>query len=433
MKTATMLGNASLSVAAGEEVTAEVLVRNGGDLVDQFSVDLIGETVAWTRAEPATVNLMPGGEATVTVVFAPPRSAEVLAGTYSFAIRVRSREDPERASVEEGRVEVEPFTALDAELLPTRRRARRRARYRLAVENAGNTPVRTEVEPFDPEDDQLDIRLDRTYFTVQPGTVALLKVRVRPYDRFLRGEPRNHPFELRVLNESDDDTEAVKPSVAKGLMIQERMLPTWVLPTLAVLTVLVIALATLWFTVVAPKVESIAAEHVQQGVDAANDAADAASDAADRANRDARELQASLSTAPAPPSPEPVDFRVATFADPVTDGSFQRFTFTAPPGQVLEIVDVLLQNPRGDVGFLRIGVGDEVLSEFGLANVTDESFSYANALRIEPGQPVVVSVNCVTPGTGSARCTPSVSFSGRSMVPPPSTSAAPDGGRRGTG
>ncbi|MGX7826383.1 COG1470 family protein [Actinokineospora sp. 24-640] len=426
MKTAIILGSASLSVAAGDEATCEIRVRNGGQVVDQFSVDLIGETVPWTRAEPATVNLMPGGEVTVALVFAPPKSSEVLAGTYAFAVRVRSREDPDSAVVEEGRIDVEPFTELDTELLPTRRRGRTRARYQLAVENAGNTPVRTEVEPFDPEDDQLDIRLNRTFFTVQPGTVALLKVRVKPYDRFLRGEPRNHPFELRVLRESDNDAAvAAEPMVAKGLMVQERMLPTWVLPILAVLALLAVALTTLWFAVVAPGVKSIANEQVQSGVSAANSAADAADAAAQRADGHAQEIQASLSAAPTPPAPQPLDFRVATFADPVTDGSFQRFTFTAPQGRVMQIVDVLLQNPRSDVGYLRIGVGDKVLSEFGLANFTDKSITYSNPLRVEPGRPVVISVNCVTPGAGSARCTPSVTFSGTTVAPPSSTRPAP--------
>jgi hypothetical protein len=415
MNSTTLLGNASLSVAPGEEATCELRVRNDGDVVDQFSVDLIGEAVAWTRAEPATVNLMPGGEATVVIVFAPPRDAEVLAGTYAFGVRVRSREIPEFSEVEEGHVEVEPFVEIDAELLPTRRRGRKKARYQLAVENAGNRAVPVEIEAFDPEDDQLDIRVGRTFFAVQPGTVALIKVRAKPFHRFLRGEPRHHPFELRVLRVPDEEQEPEEPLVVKGLMIQERLLPGWVLPVLAVLALGATALVALWYAVLAPSVKTIATEQVRQGVDQANSAAAAASQAAQQADGSAKELQASLSAAATttPPGPQPLDFRLAAFADPVTDGSFQRFTYTAPRGRAMEITDVILQNPRGDKGFLRIIVGDKVLREMGLANFTDLTYSYTNALRVEPNQPVVVAVNCVTPGTGSARCTPSVSFSGK--------------------
>ena len=57
--------------------------------------------------------------------------------------------------------------------------------------------------------------------------------------------------------------------------------------------------------------------------------------------------------------------------------------------------------------------GDKVVLETGLANYRDLDYHYVNALRVEPGQPVVVAVNCTTPGNGAKQCTPSVSFSGR--------------------
>lgn len=414
MNAFTQVGEPSLSVAAGAEATTELLLHNHGTVVDQFAVDVVGPARDWVTVAPSTVNLMPGGEATVTVRFAPPRSADVLADTYAYGVRMRSREYPEDSTVVEGHVEVQPFTAIDAELLPAKQRGSRKARYRLAVENAGNTPMRVEVEAIDPEDDQLRIRLDRSFFTVSPATVALLRVRVAPFDRFLRGDPRPHPFELRVLAESSDAVNVADPLLVKGVMIQERMLPKWVLPALALLSVVAVAFTALWFAVLAPTVETIASEQVAGQVSVANDAADAAAEAAAQAEQRDRAAQAKLSQAAAASranTPKPLDFRLATFADPVIDGSFQDFGFTAPGRKAMDISDVMMQNPRGDKGFLRISIGGKVLLETGLANFTDQTYSYSKGLHVAAGQQVVVSVNCLTPGAGSVRCSPAVSFS----------------------
>jgi hypothetical protein len=408
MNAFTQVGEPSLSVAAGAEVTTELLLHNEGSVVDQFVVDIVGPARDWVSAEPAIVNLMPGGEAVVTVRFAPPRSAEVVADAYPYGVRIRSREYPENSTVVEGHVEVEPFAAMDAELLPTKRRGSRKAKYRLAVENAGNTPVKVELDAVDPEDDQLRIRLDRNHFTVRPATVALLRVRVAPFDRFLRGDPRPHPFELRVVPESGE------PLVVKGLMTQERMLPKWVIPALAMLSVVAVALTVLWFAVLAPSVKSIATQQVSGQVDDAKKAANAANAAAAKADGSDRDAKAKLSQAAAASAanqPKPLDFRVATFADPATDGSYQTFSFTAPGRKAMDISDIMLQNPRADKGFLRIEIGGKVLLEAGLANFTDQTYSYSKGLHVAAGQQVVVAVNCVTPGTGSVRCSPAVSFS----------------------
>lgn len=420
MTVLTLLGNPSLTTDAGAEVTCDVLVRNESHVVDQFVIDIVGGTREWTTASPEFVNLMPGGEATVTVHFGPPRSPDVAAGTHPFGVRLRSREFPEESVVVEGHIEVAPFTAVDAELLPTKRRGSRKAKYQLAVENAGNTSVRLEVEAIDPEDDQLQIRLDRTFFVVPPATVALLRVLVKPYDRFLRGDPQPHPFELRLLSETADGSTVVDPLVVKGMMTQERMLPKWVIPALALLSVLAIVLTTLWFAVLAPNVKEIATAEVADQVDAASSAAEAASAAASLASgsqQDASAQLAAAASASAANTPTPLDFRVATFAGPVTDSSFQQFAFTAPGGRAMDIFAVTLQNPRQDKGFVRFSLGTTVLLEAGLANFTDQPYSFARGLHVPKGVPVVVSVNCVTPGAGSVRCSPSASFSAQ-LLPP---------------
>lgn len=428
------LASTELTVAAGEETTTDLRVANRGDVVDQLTVEVLGDAAGWCTPAPDTVNLMPGTDGTVTLRFAPPRSSEVSAGRIPFGVRVRSREYPDSSTVAEGEVAVEGFTDLVAELVPPRRRARRRARYRLAVENAGNRPEAVELAAFDTEGDELDLRLNPPDVITRPGTVTVVRVSAKPRRRMLRGEPRPHPFQLEL---SSVDGHLPEPVVVDGVMVQERLLPKWLLPAAVALAACVVAVAAFWFAVLKPTVQSVAAEQVAPQVAQASAAAAQAEDAAARADEstgggtdgaggpggsgagagpgadaDAAGGSPATTTGPARPAGEPVDFRVATSSPAVTDTSYRRFTFTAPDRRAMAIGDLVLQNPRGDNGFLRIRIGDDIVLESGLANFRDLDYHYVSPLHVGGGVPVVVEVNCVAPGSGAPRCTPSVSFSG---------------------
>src|SRR5262249_4762094 len=138
--TATLSAN-HLVVEGGQEITCSVVIRNSGGVVDQFMIDVVGEPGRWALAEPATVNLLPGEDTTITVRFAPPRSADVRAGTAPFGVRVSSQEDPAGSVVEEGTIEVLPFAELATEVVPPKVEAAARAKYKVAVDNRSNYPV----------------------------------------------------------------------------------------------------------------------------------------------------------------------------------------------------------------------------------------------------------------------------------------------------
>ncbi|HVV19526.1 MAG TPA: hypothetical protein VHF06_08830 [Pseudonocardiaceae bacterium] len=429
------LNTTHLTVAAGAEVACEVIVHNVGDVVDQFAVDVVGAAQEWAEVEPATINLLPGGEAVARVVFRPPRTSDVLAGVVPFGIRVLSREDPHGSVVEEGDVDVEPFTAVAAEIVPAKARAARRTRYRLVVDNNGNHETAAEIVAIDP-DDELHIVVDPPTLLTRPGTATVVRAKVAPHRRFLKGEPRTHQFQLVVLPDGED------PITTNAVLVQQQVLPPWLLPLSAVLLVVVAALIALWFTVLKPTVASIAQDASQQQVSQAASAARHASQAARQASQAASAAQAASGGAgggsgggsggdagagrgaggktasggaaggPSSAARTPIDFRIAATADPVTNGSFQSFSFTAPKHQPLSISDLVLQNPRGDGGFLQLEIGGTVVLQEGLANFRDLDYHYVSALHVAPNQPVILAVNCTAPGTGATRCTPSVSFSG---------------------
>jgi hypothetical protein len=433
MGATTSLASRQLSVTPGGSAEATVQVRNNGTLVDQFTVDVVGDAKDWTEVEPRIMNLMPGQDGQIRVKFAPPRNSSVPAGFVPFGVRVLSREEPQGSVVEEGAIQVEPFTDLQVEMTPKSSRCRSKARHEVVVDNSGNYPIPVELIANDP-DEQLKLSIDHSALTVQPGTSAFLKLTAKPHDRFLRGAERRHPFQVTAL--AGD----IPPTTVQGTVIQQQMLPKWLLPALIALIALAVVAVTLWFTVLKPTVVSAARETAkteaaaaQQKLEEKADNADKRATAAEQ-RAAAAEQKAAGNPAPggpvAPPvtGPNGVDISKGTAFDTrialevTANSNPNSFTTSAnadpavPADKTLVITDLLLQNPHGDTGTVRIMRGDKVLYEFGLANFRDYDYHSIAPLTFGQGQKLQVAVNCQTPGApepATGKCKVSVTFSGR--------------------
>lgn len=433
MGATTSLASRQLSVTPGGSVDCTVQVRNNGTLVDQFTIDIVGDARGWTEAEPRVMNLMPGQDGQVAVKFAPPRNSSVPAGFVPFGVRVLSREEPAGSVVEEGAVQVEPFSDLQLELTPKTSKCRSKARHEVVVDNAGNFPVAVELIANDP-DEQLKLSLDHSALTIQPGTSAFLRLTAKPHDRFLKGAERRHPFQVTALGAD------LPPNTTAGTVVQQQLLPKWLLPALIVLIVLAIAAVTLWFTVVKPTVQSAARETAKTEAAAAQaelkgkaDTAEKKAAAAEQ-KAAAAEQKAAAGGSGGPPPPPPVtgsngvdiakgtafDTRVGT--EVTAQGNPALFSVSGAPDpavpgdKTLVITDLLLQNPNGDSGKIQIRRGGKTLYEFGLNNFRDYDYHSIAPLTFVPGQKLEIAVSCQTPGLPeppNGKCRPSVTFSGR--------------------
>lgn len=428
------LSATGLAVVPGEDVTCTVVVRNTGDLVDEFTVDVVGDAAGWATAEPASVSLVPQASASVVVRFAPPRAAEVAAGPVAFGIRVVSREDRYGSVVEEGVVEVGAFTDMSAELVPAKVEAGARGKFEVAIDNVGNHPVAVRLHPADP-DGELEFKLDRADVVLAPGTAAFVKLTAKPRNTFLRGPSQPRPFRVEVVPSSGP------PLAAAGTLVQRQLLPKWLLPALIALLALALVLAALWFTVLQPAVKSAAREAAVQQADQVKTAADEAQAGAGQAQEQAKEAEVKAEAAmkaagldpqaplgspptakpnqPAEAPGDPTDFRVAADAAIVANpDAFTDFVFTPPADKTLLISDIVLQNPRGDTGTVRVVRDVEgtrsVLLDLGLANFRDHDLHYVEPLRFKKGEKIVVLVSCQNPAE-KGNCKPSVSFSGRAL------------------
>jgi hypothetical protein len=426
-----------------------MLVRNTGAVVDQYTIDVVGNSAEWARVEPKVVNLLPGADVEITVTFAPAKSPEVPAGVVPFGLRVLSREDPPGSAVAEGTVEVAAFSDVQVELVPRQSTGRRRGKHQVAIDNNGNQPTTVQVAATD-EEEALDFRLDHSVASIEPGAGAFIKLRTVPEKRFLKGADRQHPFVVTVVPSNAD------PIATRGTMTQRQLLPSWLLPVIAAAAVLAIAAVVLYQTLLKPQIKSdaqdaaqkaaksqesslaSAASSAQSAAGAASSAAAAAQSQASSANQVASSLNSVVNNGGGPNGGasgpdksninggQAVGFSIQTVTAP-TPNNPNKFTIFKPSqkigaNQVLVVTYMILQNPDGDTGTMEIrrGATETLLTE-GLANFRDLDHPFqVEPLLFTSATPLEVAVNCQKPGSGRTTCQPAVLITGRLVDKPKS-------------
>src|SRR5688572_12010054 len=135
MSTTASLDSSSVRLDPGDQVVIPLQIRNNGEIVEGYKIEVVGAPAAWATVEPETVSLYPGSSTTATVSFHPPRSAQVPAGEQQFGVVVTPAEHPDEAVVPEGVIEVLPFLETTAELMPHTSQGSRHGRHQVAVDN----------------------------------------------------------------------------------------------------------------------------------------------------------------------------------------------------------------------------------------------------------------------------------------------------------
>lgn len=439
-------------MSPGGEATTSLTVRNGSDIVEAYSLEVVGDCAAWTTVEPARVSLYPGTSETVSVRLAPPRSPDVRAGQVPLGIRVLPAEHPESVTVPETTVHIGAFRELSAELEPRRRRGWLGARYRTAVRNQGNTPVDI---AFSAKQDGEELRFgfapERP--RLEPGESTESRLRVRTRRLIWFGQPAAWPFEVNVTDtraENDGDagggaattgsgagagvgagagagagtefpdipTGPVPPErhdALQGEFVQLPVLPKWLLILLAALLTLLLA----WFALVRPAVQSTAEEAADKAV-RKNPAAKPQGQGQGDKNNGAGEQPGGGPGNPGSPDtggtgpgtgtgpggvggPDVVPGsgrQSAATVDVQTDsGSQKTGTYRVPAKKVLGITDIVVANYQGDEGVLTISFGDRKITTIALETFRNQDYHWVTPIRVPENATVTVAVTCAKPGT----------------------------------
>jgi hypothetical protein len=408
----------ALAVDPGQEVTAEVRIRNTGSVVDEFTLDVLGDAAGWASTDPPVVSLFPGVEGTAKLVLRPPRLASTTAGVVPYALRARSREDPAGSAVEEGTITVGAFSEPFTELAPRTSRGSRAGTHDLAIDNRGNARLNAGVEGTD-ADRQLKFDIKPPGVVVEPGMAGFAKVRVSPVKRFWRGQPKTRPFQLFVTPEGG------APITVDGTLLQESVLPSWFLKALLALIVLLIALVLIWLLLLKPTLDSAVTDAVASplaslkadvngalgaaGLPTIAPAASAggggggASPAPSGASGSASPSSGASSPAPSG-SPVVVIPGLGNPVDGRLDTSQPAFT----PTGTLFITDFVFSNPSGAEGTLTVSRGTTPLLSLQLANFRDYDLHFVTPIVIGPGQQLKMNASCTSAGA----CDPSLFYSG---------------------
>ena len=383
-----------LPVEPGSQASAQVRVRNTGSVVDQFTFQILGDAQGWAAVQPPTLSLFPGAEEAATVTFSPPRSPQVPAGQMPFGVHVMSKEDAAGSVVEEGVLDIAPFSDVFAELAPRTSRGRGGASHDLAIDNRGNAPLNASLSAADP-DRLLNFEVIPPGIVADPGTASFAKVAVKPRQRFWRGSARTRPFQVLVEQPGSGSI------TVDGTMVQEAILPSWFMRALLLLLGLLVAAAILWVFLIRPAIQATAEER-------------------------AEEVLAAVGITPGPdpvpnpnpnpnpnPTPTPVPGSSQGPAPPVVVGLGELIDgridaggapLVGEPGKTLFITDLVFSNPVDTaVGDLSLDRAGERLLGLRLENFRDLDFHFVTPIAVLAGQQV--SLTC-------GGCTASLYYSG---------------------
>jgi hypothetical protein len=469
MGSSASLDRPELTVEPGQSVSAQLRVRNNGSVVDQFTFEGLGAGAAWIEAEPEVLSLFPGAEGTVTIHFRPPRSPNTVPGPTPFGVKVVSGEDPMGSAVEEGVITVGRFADRTVELYPVTARGRRRGQFQVAVDNRGNAPIEVEFSGSDPEN-ACSYQFANPTLIVEPGTAHFTKLEVVPHNRFWKGPPKTHQFQILVSEVvrnaalpapqmvgapgapppppgAPAPVAAPVPEVVSGTLLQEAMLPPWLIKAVIALIALLLILWILWITLFKPTVQSAAKDAVEAPLASLNDKVDAlkapdttpgggasnpggggspttttiasggntssATTTTGVSNGSDQLPTTTTTTTPTSvfltPFGNPADFQLG-FGSQVAAGGSQ--DFANPFSSTFAVTDIVLENPNGDTGFVQIKRDGNVIMQSALENFRDLDLHFVAPYMFLPGTNLIMTVACTTPGPALAGCAVSGSFGG---------------------
>lgn len=391
-----------VTVVPGGTATTPLTVRNDGDIVEAYTLEVVGDCAAWATVEPARVSLYPGTSETVEIRLAPPRSPQVRAGAVPLAVRVLPAEHPEAVRVPETRVHVEEFRELQAELLPRRRYGWLRARHRLAVRNQGNTAVGVGFQAGQ-AGDELKFAYRPAAHTLEPGESAETRLLVRTGRPLWFGKAVTRPFTVAVTESEPLDESAVRPPL-EGEFVQIPVFPRWLLAVLAAILALVLA----WFALVRPAVRSTAK--------AAADKAVHPSSAPPTVQ--ARQTPAAGGGTQPTPGRQGAGTQGATGGGSgggqgagggqqssqtidvkTSGGQTKAGSYRVPAGSVFRVTDLVVANFQGDEGLLTITFGDRKITTIALETFRNQDYHWVTPIEIPENDSVTIDVTCQKPGT----------------------------------
>jgi hypothetical protein len=363
----------TISVPPGGEASVRIRIQNSGTVVDEFTLQVLGDAASWATATPPVVSLFPGNDAIATITFRPPRTSQTRSGQIPFGIRVQSSQDPAGSVVEEGAVSVGTFADTTAELIPRNSRGSRGATHQVAVDNRGNGPLNVAVSAGD-QDKLLELTPRPASLVIAPGTAGFVRLHVRPRQMFWRGQPKSRAFQVLVQPEGQP------PITLDGSLVQGPLLAPWMIPAAAGAAALLIAAVLAWFFLLKPAIQTAARDAV----------------ATPPAGQGGSGNPTGGSTPGATAAPTGSTTNAGNFSMRLSGSGPS--SYKVPPATTLSITDIVFQDPESSPGTSK---GTVTLERDGVAllvenldNFRDLDYHFVTPITLNAGQTLSMVTNC---------------------------------------
>jgi hypothetical protein len=317
-----------------------------------------------------------------------------------FGLRAESKEDPAGSVVDEGAVDVAPFSEPFVEIVPKTSRGSRGATHDLAVDNRGNVALNATLSAID-ADRLLGFELRPPALSADPGTAAFAKVLVKPRKAFWRGGAITRPFQVLV------DVPGGTPITVDGSLLQTPILPPWTVRAIITAVALLVATVVLWMTVLKPAIESTAREQANDVLAAAGisplpsggtgggggASASPSGGAGGASSSPSASGSPGTSTAPSVPplagGGTPSDGRLLAGGTPLSP----------PAGMSLFLTDLVFSNPSDTAaGEIRLERSGQPLLVLELKNFRDLDFHFVTPIVVADGQALSLVCAAACPG-----------------------------------
>lgn len=400
-------------MAPGSTATTSLTVRNDSDIVEAYSLEVVGDCAPWATVEPPRVSLYPGTSETVTIRLEPPRSPETKPGEIPLGVRVLPTEHPESVRVPETTVHVEEFHELHAELAPRRRRGWLRGRYRLAVRNLGNSPAQVGFTPGQ-AGEELRFTFSPAKPRLEPGESAEVRLRVRTGKPVWFGSPVVWPFTVDTTESVDQEEARPDETAVRAPLnvefVQIPVFPKWLIAVLAALLALLLA----WFTLVRPVVRSAAKDAATKAVQArptpggpqdgespgtGSGSGKDAQPGGDKGAKPGSSPGATPGTDGDGTSAGGGQQSSATIDLKTSSGTSNAGAYKVPKDRVFGITDIVVANFQGDEGVVTITFGDRKITTIALETFRNQDYHWVTPIKITENDTVTVNVTCAKPGT----------------------------------
>lgn len=230
----------SQRIRTGVPAVLTVRLLNRQQQVDHLMPSVEGIPAEWVAMPQDPLRLAPGDAGTMTIRITAPRSPASSAGEHNYSVRVYSQSQPAQSVAAAGTVTVEPFRELSLSVTP--RTITNTGRGRVTVSNQGNATESLVLAVEDP-DQVLTQTAQSSPVAVPAGTLKDISLPIAMRGkRPLLGSAETHSYAIAALANGE------QVATTQASLQVKPWLPTWAIPLLTTLVVIIAAAIGLAYT-----------------------------------------------------------------------------------------------------------------------------------------------------------------------------------------